>query len=313
MNSGRSSETLSISTISTNPKILQSLIEKARDMVTVSDHLRTQVYSWKVQDSYWVRVQSRPIRPLSTVIIKKTILEPLLADIRHYLDRETEKWYATRGIPYRRGYLFSGPPGCGKTSLAIGLAAEFNLGIYIANLAAPDLTDDELMELVAEIPKKAILLLEDIDVAFPDRETSTSKESPTGVTRSGLLNALDGVTAGEGRIVLLTTNYFDRLDPALIRPGRVDMRIPFTLAGREEAMQIFRNFFGGWQNVETMADQFASSVICNGGHSIAALQGYLMTKYTDPEAAIRDLEDFVARSAMQLQLETERTDDIDCD
>jgi chaperone BCS1 len=108
--------------------------------------------------------------------------------------------------------------------------------------------------------------MEDIDAAFlrginretADREEpateasqqttnaspkSGSKERSTAITLSGLLNALDGVDAQEGRILFATTNKYTNLDPALCRPGRMDLHIEFKHASKYQAMQLFKRFF----------------------------------------------------------------------
>jgi chaperone BCS1 len=66
----------------------------------------------------------------------------------------------------------------------------------------------------------------------------------SSVTFSGFLNALDGVASGEERIIFLTTNHLDRLDPALIRPGRVDLSTLIGDAVPEQARTLFTNFYG---------------------------------------------------------------------
>lgn len=297
-------ETLSISTIAMHPKILHSLVTHARKLFLENDQSRTIVHSGN-QHGGWQRLQSRPIRPLSTVIISPAVMTPLLDDIRNYLSLETEVWYASRGIPYRRGYLFFGLPGTGKSSLAVGLAGEFKLGVYVVNLAGKGMSDETLMELLGDMPRRSILLLEDIDAAFRTRATTDEKptknagsnETSDSVTSSGLLNALDGVAAQEGRIVILTTNYIDHIDAALIRPGRIDRKIEFTNATHEDVKALFRNFFGN--EMGTLADTFANKV--TGEFSIAALQGYLLTHRHDPEAAVQHIE---AWQALQTQSST---------
>ena len=76
---------------------------------------------------------------------------------------------------------------------------------------------------MSNAPERSILLLEDIDAAFLGRTATSQERQPDGyqpnVTFSGLLNALDGVASGESRIIFMTTNHLERLDPALIRPG----------------------------------------------------------------------------------------------
>lgn len=84
------------------------------------------------------------------------------------------------------------------------------------------MSDDRLALLFATAPARCIILLEDVDSAFVNRQPADGGGG-NNLTFSGLLNALDGVTsAGEGRLIFMTTNHRERLDPALLRPGRVD-------------------------------------------------------------------------------------------
>lgn len=76
------------------------------------------------------------------------------------------------GIPYRRGYLLHGPPGCGKSSFITALAGELERGICVLNLSERSLTDDRLNHLLAIAPQQSIILLEDIDAAFVSRQES---------------------------------------------------------------------------------------------------------------------------------------------
>jgi chaperone BCS1 len=107
------------------------------------------------------------------------------------------------------------------------------------------MTDDKLAKLLTKLPARTILLLEDADAAFRNRRQVDSDGYGGGsVTFSGLLNALDGVAAGEERITFLTTNHIDRLDPALIRPGRVDMTVRIGEATRHQAAEMWDRFYG---------------------------------------------------------------------
>lgn len=150
----------------------------------------------------------------------------------------------TPGIPYRRGYMLHGPPGSGKTSFIQALAGELGYNICLLNLAERGLTDDKLNHLLGLVPDRSILLLEDVDSAFNRRVQSSEDGFKSSVTFSGLLNALDGVASSEERIIFMTTNHFDRLDPALIRPGRVDLNELLDDAVGEQAYRLFVKFYG---------------------------------------------------------------------
>jgi chaperone BCS1 len=172
------------------------------------------------------------------------------------------------GIPYKRGYLFSGPPGTGKTSLTAALAGVFALDIYVLSILDPFLTEEILVRLFSSVPSRCIVLLEDIDAAGLKRadeikfkklkgeevpeEPQTSgvrKKSSLSISLSGLLNAIDGVASSEGRILVMTTNKPKELDQALIRPGRIDLHIPFTLPQRAELSEMFLSMYRGLEKI----------------------------------------------------------------
>jgi mitochondrial chaperone BCS1 len=138
----------------------------------------------------WQQVADRPIRDMKTVVLDSKQKMQILADINEYLHPATPRWYANRGIPLRRGYLFYGPPGTGKTSLSFALAGVFGLDIYVISLLEPTLTEEDLSALFTGLPRRCIVLLEDIDTAGlkrPDDEimsnkTATGEESTAATT-----------------------------------------------------------------------------------------------------------------------------------
>jgi chaperone BCS1 len=131
-------------------------------------------------------------RPLDSVCLDSSAADDLVRDATEFFG--SEDWYRRRGIPYRRGYLLHGPPGCGKTSFVCALAARLKLHICVLNLSARGLDDASLNARMHETPRDAVVLLEDVDAVFVARE-SADAEGGSSVTFSGLLNALDGVAA----------------------------------------------------------------------------------------------------------------------
>lgn len=113
----------------------------------------------------WYTIAIRPVRSLSTVVLDASQKGAVLADMNEYLHPATPRWYANRGIPLRRGYLFHGPPGTGKTSLSFALAGVFGLDIYVISLLDPNLTEEDLSTLFSSLPRRCVVLLEDIDAA----------------------------------------------------------------------------------------------------------------------------------------------------
>lgn len=88
-----------------------------------------------------------------------------------------------------------------------------------------------------------ILLLEDIDATFVGRESQRRRRG--GCTFSGLLNALDGVKTKEGRVLFITTNHPERLDPALTRPGRCDVSVFLDQASDSQMERAYLRFYDG--------------------------------------------------------------------
>ncbi|EGO00466.1 hypothetical protein SERLA73DRAFT_89460 [Serpula lacrymans var. lacrymans S7.3] len=274
---GSGCEVLSISVVARNNSILKQLVLQAKKEYEAEAIHRIQIYFADSHGS-WRWTDSRHKRPMSSIVLNPGVKEMLLNDTRDFL--KSEKWYADRGIPFRRGYLLHGVPGSGKSSLIHAIAGELMLDIYVVSLSSSWISDSTLQTLMGRVPARCIVLLEDLDAAFtrsvtrdknstgtPDSSSATSEEGnsspePTSsansrhkrhnkdhisdvntLSLSGLLNALDGVAAAEGRILFATTNHLERLDPALSRPGRMDVWIEFKNASKWQAEALFRNFF----------------------------------------------------------------------
>ncbi|KAI1134864.1 P-loop containing nucleoside triphosphate hydrolase protein [Hypoxylon sp. FL0543] len=193
----------------------------------------------------WQPKSRKPIRRLDTVHFDDKLKRELLADVRTYLSPNTKRLYASRSMPYRRGYLFYGPPGTGKSSLSTALAGEFGLDLYEVKIPSVP-NDQDLEQMFHEVPPQCIVLLEDIDAIWTKRGSANQdqhNEVISNCTLSGLLNVLDGVGSPEGRIVIMTTNKPERLDSALVRPGRVDMKILLGNISQKSAEQMFLRMF----------------------------------------------------------------------
>ncbi|KAJ5827646.1 hypothetical protein N7447_004409 [Penicillium robsamsonii] len=293
-------------------------LDKATTMTTVYRSICSSETA-----SRWSKFSTRPSRNISTVIVDKKKKDELLRDINEYLFPHTRRWYFDHVIPYRRGYLLSGAPGMGKTSLTSALAGLFGLNVYVLSLLDPNLNDAQLMKLMSEVLSRCIVLLEDVDAAGLGRRqmkttgvrsrsgsiVAFSTDSPdrwlpgsipvtqvASVSLSGLLNAIDGVSSQEGRILIMTSNSPESLDPALIRPGRVDMHFDSQLPSREQMHALFANIYSDVSvdaseedkeselRLDAMAERFSSS-ITERSVSLARLQGYLLQYKKYPRKA----------------------------
>ncbi len=135
-----------------------------------------------------------------------------------------------------------GPPGNGKTSLAVSCAGCFGLAIYLLPLSDGSIGDQDFTRLFQLLPFRCIVLLEDIDCAGIRPQPNDNDESEgkgnakkPGIPLATLLNVLDGAGSQEGRVVMMTTNHPERLDDALTRPGRVDHVVTFTNIDQDQA------------------------------------------------------------------------------
>ena len=229
-------EIITISCLGRSTKPIKDLVEHIYYLNKAKERSLTIIRRPYRGGQTWSRVTSKPRRALDTVILDVEQKEQILADVAEYMDEATMNFYANHGIPYRRGYLFHGPPGVGKTSFALALASKFNLDVYNLSLLDNDLTDSDLISLLNQLPGRSLLLLEDIDTAGLHRKgksTTTSRRgggawggafrrgaaprdpddydiedddeggSASRVTLSGLLNAIDGVAAPEGHVLIM--------------------------------------------------------------------------------------------------------------
>lgn len=287
----------------------------------------------------WGAPYAAPSRDLSTVELDTDIKNDIVKDITRYLEPKTAEFYKNNGIPYRRGFLLHGPPGTGKSSLSKALASHFNLALYCMNLGEEGIGDRDLRSAFAALPTKCIVLLEDIDSSGIGREKPVESQeekdalqaaklagvlpsglseddfsgfrprdrSMTKITLSGLLNALDGASASEGRIVIMTSNHPDVLDSALIRPGRVDKRILLPDMSRASAKKIFSRMYSntGVQGLAGLAEAF-SSRLPEGKITPAELQGFILDHMDQPNQAVDEIGEWADRVVKEKESEQER-------
>lgn len=280
----RRMESLTFRTIGRRRSFLQSFVDDV-----VSCHLRrmgVQSYLYVYNDG-WDYVEGYAPRLLDSVVLQPGEKEHLIEDIKNF--RASKKRYAQLGIPYHRGYLLYGPPGTGKTSLISALAAHFGLSIYVINLT--DFTDRTLMNAVNQVPANSVLLFEDIDCAKSGKARNdttgtngkTDEKGSAGtnvVTLSGLLNVLDGFYAPANVLFVMTTNHIEALDPALLRPGRIDYKLYLGTAADSQKIELYRRFFP-----EASEDEARDFVESHYAETMAEFQGLLLRLEQDGATA----------------------------
>lgn len=232
---GRPVEIITIRSLGSSPAAIHSLIDEIQTWSNQSTDT-IDVYLYR---GYWQKVSRKTKRALSSIVLPQGQKQRIVSDIQGFLT--SKEWYTSMGIPYRRGMLFWGVPGTGKTSLAMGLAGMFDLRIYAINLGSVE-NDQDLVNAITKIPEKSMLLIEDIDAATAkDREDD---DTGAKITLAGLLNAIDGVFSRDGRVLVMTTNYPDKLDKALTRPGRVDLMEEIAPLNTPEILTMCKQFLG---------------------------------------------------------------------
>ncbi len=260
--------------------VLKSFIDKVTAWDNHTNNTVFSVYAFNVNNQCWSRSIIKRKRTMESVILPADLKEQLLDDVNNFLGKETARWYATHCIPYKRSYLFYGPPGTGKTSTITALASYTDRNVAYLHVSDPKMTDSLLKKALQTVPNKSVVVLEDVDALFGSDRT---KLENIPLSFSGLLNALDGIGGKDASIFVLTTNHIEKLDPALIRPGRVDMQLEYPAVITDEQIeQMFKQYYP--QAEAGLAKDFVDRVIQirnNFKHmSTAALQQYFIVHRT---------------------------------
>ncbi|EOY03336.1 P-loop containing nucleoside triphosphate hydrolases superfamily protein [Theobroma cacao] len=175
-----------------------------------------------------------------------------------------KEYYAKIGKAWKRGYLLYGPPGTGKSTMIAAMANFLNYDVYDLELTTVK-NNIELRRLLIETSNKSIIVIEDIDCSLDltgqrekkkkkdeneeemdpiSKKAKEEEQKDSEVTLSGLLNFIDGLwsACGGERIIVFTTNYVEKLDPALIRRGRMDKHIEMSYCRFEAFKVLAKNY-----------------------------------------------------------------------
>lgn len=260
--------------------------EYTKDKGSVNDE--KNFYEWggsrNREDYKWLDIRINVNKTMNNVFLELDTKDIIKKEIDAFLN--AKDFYKQKGIPYKKGFIFYGEPGCGKTSSIYAIAHYCQRPIYKINLNVLD-TTHEMKRAFKLIKANSIVVIEDIDsygvthkrqnladsnsdddIDSDDKIESDSdedddpkiktnmnvnnanshKSDPTESPQkqknfSTLLEIFDGYTCLHGCIVIFTTNHIRRLDPALIRPGRIDTKIKFKFACWETIISIFKYFY----------------------------------------------------------------------
>lgn len=252
---------------------LLKLCQAAMEAATKQKHNRVSLWRFDTQHLFWMTISRRLARSLDSVVMEEVVKQPLLDDVEWFIKDETRAFYAKHGIPYHRCYLFHGEPGTGKTSFIYALAGHLERNLCFVQMDKC-MTDDTFRSAMSQLPRCAMVVLEDVDSLFTHhRESDATKSS---LSFSGFLNCLDGLGAPDDVVICLTTNHPERLDPAVMRPGRIDLKVGFKKPNREVASKYFLTFYPGAEEQAAIFGKEVGGRISERKVSMAQLQHFFL-------------------------------------
>ena len=236
----------------TIPKRDHTILDQLLHEFTATEHVvrdRTTIYNYA--NNYWEQLQDQPIRSLDSIYLPVNTKEMLLTTLNTFT--KNHDWYLKQGIPYRLGIMLSGPPGTGKTSIIRAIAGHLSKKLCLIDAAYLF----NILPAVGTLPKNSLLVIEDIDSndithkreeklsLVPQSMTDEKLKDLKPTSLSTVLNALDGILDTHGRILIITTNHPEHLDPALVRPGRIDLHLKLDYVNLDTLNQFISVFYPG--------------------------------------------------------------------
>ncbi|KAK8710395.1 hypothetical protein V6N13_145719 [Hibiscus sabdariffa] len=211
-------------------KTAQAILRKSESL---------SIYTYDQYVSVWEPTVFKHPATFETLAMEPELKEFIMKDLDSFV--ESKEFFESVGRAWKRGYLLYGPPGTGKSSLVAAIANYMRYNVYDLQFQSVS-SDSELRSLLTSTTNRSFLIMEDIDCSTKvthnrtkgrenceedEDEPIRKKAAKPGVTLSGLLNFIDGLwsSCGHERIIIFTTNHKEKLDPALLRPGRMDVHI----------------------------------------------------------------------------------------
>ncbi|XP_038877152.1 AAA-ATPase At3g50940-like [Benincasa hispida] len=280
---------------------LPHILHKAKELKQHSKTLKIYTFDYRQMytniSNLWIPTNLDHPATFEKLAMDSEIKDFILRDLERFVKRK--EFYRKVGKAWKRGYLLYGPPGTGKSSLIAAMANYLKFDVYDLELTEIHCNSD-LRKLLIGMGNRSILVVEDIDCSteFQDRQSETEEEEKRSssrrrglVTLSGLLNFIDGLwsSCGDERIIILTTNQKEKLDPALLRPGRMDVHVHMSYCSPCGFRLLASNYLG-IENHELFCEIEESILSAKVTPAEVAEQ---LLKGDDDDKSLSDLLDFL--------------------
>lgn len=210
--------------LSRNQSLLQSFYQDMCKFTESKKTVKTTISLRTHNKADWNAPQQIAMRYPNTVFSSDNAVDKILKYIEDFDNRRESD--LKKGLPHRAGILFTGVHGTGKSSMIHAVATVTGRDIYYLNMSG--LNDNDMMSLISlQVDwNKILLVCEDFDAQRASTAVRTEdRKDAGGLSMSTILNCFDGVIAPDGVVFIATTNHPEKIDPAILRDGRFDLKI----------------------------------------------------------------------------------------